>query len=184
MPHMQPRLVLGWLLVAYLLAACQRITPPNQAAEAATQAAVAELAGAAEVAPDFTLPTPDGQALTLSSLRGKYVLVDFWASWCGPCRAESPNLRKIYGQFHGRGLEIVSVSLDVDGRKWRRAIQDDSLTWHHVSDLRGWESKGARAYAITAIPYNVLLDPQGRVLARNLHGRALGQKISAYIPLD
>ncbi|MET4104680.1 TlpA disulfide reductase family protein [Hymenobacter sp. UYP22] len=172
------------LTVPLVWAGCQRpatspgVVPPDSAPKPAATAPRAALA------PEIELPAADGSRLKLSSLRGKYVLVDFWASWCRPCREESPNLRKIYGQFHSRGLEIVSVSLDDNRARWHQAIAADELTWYHVSDLRGWQNAAARAYGVRAIPYSVLLDPEGRVLATNLRGRALGQKISEYIPLD
>ncbi|RSK44790.1 TlpA family protein disulfide reductase [Hymenobacter perfusus] len=164
-----------------LLTACQRPSGP-----AATTSLGAGERPAASIrrAPGFTLPTAAGSSLTLSSLRGKYVLLDFWASGCVPCAAESPNLHKIYGQFHSRGLEIVRVSLDEDPARWHAAVAADTMAWLHVSDLRGWRSPVAQAYQVRILPYSVLLSPEGRVLATNLRGRALGQKISGYIPLD
>ncbi|MCA8830380.1 AhpC/TSA family protein [Hymenobacter pini] len=135
-----------------------------------------------ESAPDFTLPTVAGPAFTLSSLRGKYVLVDFWASWCGPCRAENPRLRSLYQQYQSRGLEIVSVSVDANGDKWRKAVTQDQLPWTQVSDLKGWDSPAAQLYGVLAVPYTVLIGPDGRVLARNLRGESLEKRLAKLLP--
>ncbi|UYZ64019.1 redoxin domain-containing protein [Hymenobacter weizhouensis] len=118
-------------------------------------------------APDISLPTPEGKAVNLSSLRGKYVLLDFWASWCGPCRQENPNVVAAYQKFKNKGFEIYSVSFDQDRDKWLKAIQKDNLTWTHVSDLKGWESAAGQTYGVRAIPQSYLLDPQGRIIAKN-----------------
>jgi peroxiredoxin len=131
-------------------------------------------------APEINLPTPDGKTLALSSLRGKYVLIDFWASWCGPCRQENPNVVKAYNQFKdkGKGFTIYSVSLDQDKGKWEKAIAADGLTWNHVSDLAGWQSVAGAAYGVKAIPQSFLLDPQGKIIAKNLRGEALAAKLA------
>lgn len=129
-------------------------------------------------APEIDLPTPAGAKLALSSLRGKYVLLDFWASWCGPCRQENPNVVRAYNQFKDKGFTIYSVSLDQDKAKWEKAIAADGLTWHHVSDLAGWNSVAGAAYGIRAIPQSFLLDPQGRIIAKNLRGEALQAKLA------
>ena len=164
-----------------LLTACQRPSGPA----ATTSLGAGELpAASVRRAPDFTLPTAAGQPFTLSSLRGRYVLLDFWASGCVPCQAETSNLRKLHGQFYSRGLEIVRVSLDEDPARWHDAVAADTMAWLHVSDLRGRRSAAARAYRVRTLPYSVLLSPEGQVLATDLHGRAMGQKISGYIPLD
>ena len=130
-------------------------------------------------APEINLPTPQGANLALSSLRGKYVLIDFWASWCGPCRQENPNVVRAFNQFKnkGKGFTIYSVSLDQDKGKWEKAIAADGLTWYHVSDLAGWSSVAGAAYGIKAIPQSFLLDPQGRIIAKNLRGEALAAKL-------
>lgn len=133
-------------------------------------------------APEISMQTPDGKTLALSSLKGKYVLVDFWASWCGPCRAENPNVVKAYKKYNAKGFEIFSVSLDKDKEKWIAAIQKDGLTWpSHVSDLMHWQSPVVQLYNFSGIPYNVLLDKEGKIIAKNLRGEALEQKLSEII---
>jgi len=130
-----------------------------------------------QVAPDFTLPDPSGKMISLSSFRGKYVLVDFWASWCGPCRQENPNVVKAYQQFKGKNFTILGVSLDKTKDKWQEAIKADGLAWNHVSDLKFWDSAVVPLYGLNAIPTNFLLDPQGKVIASNLRGPALEAKL-------
>ncbi len=132
-----------------------------------------------EIAPVFTQNDPDGKPITLSGLKGNYVLVDFWASWCGPCRAENPNVVKAYTKYHDKGLEILSVSLDDEKTKnaWLTAIQKDGLIWKNVSDLKGWKNEVAVLYGIKAIPQNMLLDKTGKIIARNLRGEALNKKL-------
>lgn len=128
-------------------------------------------------APDFTFNTPEGKPLTLSSFRGKVVLIDFWASWCGPCRKENPNVVRVYNKFNKKGFEILGVSLDEDRDRWIDAIKKDGLVWNHVSDLKGWQSEACRLYGIDAIPLTVLLDKEGKIIAKNLRGASLEQKL-------
>ena len=131
-------------------------------------------------APEFTLPDVNGKPIALNSFRGKWVLVDFWASWCKPCRMENPNVVAAYRQFKNKNFTILGVSLDrPDGREdWMKAILQDKLEWTHVSDLKFWESAVVPMYNIQGIPYNVLLDPQGKVVAENLRGADLSKKLS------
>lgn len=128
--------------------------------------------------PDFTQPSPEGNNISLASFKGKYVLVDFWASWCGPCRAESPNLVKAYEQYKGKGFEIFSVSLDDKKDKWLKAVKDDGYTWPQAGDLKGWENAAASLFGISGIPFNFLVDPNGIIVARNLRGEDLEKKLS------
>lgn len=132
------------------------------------------------VATDFELPDTNGNLFKLSSLRGKYVLIDFWASWCVPCRQENPNLVKVFNKYKSRNFTVLGVSLDrPDAKKsWLDAINNDGLTWNHVSDLKFWNSKAAILYGVKVIPQNFLIDPRGVVVAKNLIGEALEAKLA------
>jgi peroxiredoxin len=130
-----------------------------------------------QVAPDFSLTDSTGKAVSLSSFRGQLILVDFWASWCSPCRAENPNFVAIYKEFHPNGFQMLGVSLDKDRAKWLKAIRDDKLTWNHISDLKGWECAASQLYGINSIPANVLVDPEGKIIARNIFGDELRKKL-------
>ncbi len=138
-----------------------------------------------DVAPELKFKNPDGEFISLSSLRGKVVLVDFWASWCQPCRVENPNVVRLYDKYHDKklgnanGFEVYSVSLDQEKSKWVSAIQKDNLKWDaHVSDLKFWKSEAARIYNISSIPYTVLIDEKGVIIGKNLRGPALERALS------
>lgn len=130
------------------------------------------------LAPDIALSDTTGKPVTLSSLRGKYVLIDFWASWCGPCRNENPNVVRMYNKFKDKGFEIYSVSLDQSKVNWTKAIRNDGLTWTHVSDLKYWQSAAAQQYGVQAIPQTFLLNKEGKIIAKNLRGEALEKKLA------
>jgi len=131
------------------------------------------------MAPDFAQPDTNGTMVSLASFKGKYVLLDFWASWCGPCRAENPNVVKAFNTFKGKNFTILSVSLDRPGKKdnWMKAIHKDGLAWNHVSDLKFWDNDAAKLYGIQAIPQNLLIDPSGKIIAKDLFGDGLEKKL-------
>jgi peroxiredoxin len=144
---------------------------------AGSNAPHAQYAETGAVAPEVNLPGPDGKPVALSSLRGKYVLLDFWASWCGPCRGENPNVVEAYKKYKDKNFTVYGVSLDHNKEKWEEAIKEDGLTWTHVSDLKGWSSEAAVTYSIQSIPSNVLIGPDGKIIARNLRGAQLQEML-------
>ncbi len=131
-----------------------------------------------EIAPNFEGPSPSGEVLNLSDLKGKVTIIEFWASWCRPCRVENPNLVRLYKEMHPKGLEIVGVSLDRNRSSWLRAIDDDGLIWNHVSNLKFWQDPIAKLYNIRAIPASFIIDKEGRIIEKNLRGAKLAAKIS------
>ena len=139
----------------------------------------AEAAGAkvGDLAPQFSAPTPDGKQLALKQALGKVTIVDFWASWCKPCRAENPNVVALYNELHSKGLNIIGVSLDRTADKWTEAIAADKLTWNHVSNLKFWDEPIAKQYGVTSIPATFILDANGKIVAKDLRGPELKAKV-------
>ena len=143
-----------------------------------------------DLAPNIKLPNPKGDSISLYSLRGQVVLIDFWASWCGPCRKENPNVVNAYQKYHnqnfqiGKGFTIYGVSLDKTKENWEKAIKDDNLNWHNVSDLEYWKSSAAITYGVKGIPSNFLIDKDGIILAKNLRGSVLEASLEKYLILD
>ena len=134
-----------------------------------------------KLAPDFTQNNINGHPVSLSEYKGRYVLIDFWASWCGPCRRENPNLIAVYNQFKNKNFNIIGISLDEHKKDWLKAIEDDKLPWDQLSDLKGWANVAAALYAVKAVPQNFLIDPAGNIIAQNLHGGELKKQLEKLI---
>ena len=150
--------------------------PPQTQTQTQTQPASKPVVGA--MAPELTMNDVDDKPFSLSQLRGKYVLIDFWASWCGPCRAENPNVVAAFNQFKDKNFTVLGVSLDKNKQAWIDAIKEDKLNWQHISDLKYWSSAATVLYGLDGIPYNVLIDPQGKVIATDLRENALQNKLA------
>lgn len=155
----------------------QSVQQSQQGQELAGRIATLSRVQVGKAAPGFAQADTSGMSVKLADYKGKYVLLEFWASWCAPCRAESPNVLKAYDRFHDKGFTVLSVSLDNDKGKWLQAIKKDGLLWRQVSDLKGWKNEVAALYGIHAVPANFLIDPKGKIIAQNLRGEALQEKL-------
>lgn len=160
--------------VSTMLARFKQMQAQQQQASTSAQT----LVKVGDMAPEFTMNDTEGKPFALKQLKGKYVLVDFWASWCAPCRGENPIVVAAYNKFKNKNFTILGVSLDEDKAAWLKAIKDDNLTWHQVSDLKGWANATVKMYGYEGIPYNVLLDPNGKILATELRGSDLERKLA------
>ncbi|GAB3363236.1 TlpA disulfide reductase family protein [Arachidicoccus ginsenosidivorans] len=156
----------------------EHVRHSNQGKELAERIATLSRVEVGNLAPGFAQADTSGIKVQLSDYKGKYVLLEFWASWCGPCRAESPNVLKAYDKYHEKGFNVLSVSLDNDKGKWLQAIHKDGLLWQQVSDLQGWKNAVATLYGIHAVPANFLIDPTGKIVAQDLRGEALQVKLA------
>ena len=156
----------------------EKVKASAQGKAIAAQIAKLESTAIGQIAPNFTITTPEGESISLYDIKGKVKLIDFWASWCGPCRGENPHVVEIYKEYHPKGLEIFGVSLDNNKEAWVKAIADDGLVWKHGSDLKGWQSAPAQLYSVSGIPHTVLLDENNKIIAKNLRGDELKQKIA------
>ena len=156
----------------------EKVKASAQGKAIAAQIAKLESTAIGQIAPNFTITTPEGESISLYDIKGKVKLIEFWASWCGPCRGENPHVVEIYKEYHPKGLEIFGVSLDNNKEAWVKAIADDGLVWKHGSDLQGWKSAPAKLYSVSGIPHTVLLDENNKIIAKNLRGEELKQKIA------
>lgn len=161
----------------------ENIKATKEAKEVSTQLYQIGKTAVGAIAPDFSAPTPEGEALSLKDVKGKVTLIDFWAAWCKPCRAENPNIVALYDKYHEKGLNIIGVSLDRTAEEWKKAIEDDQLTWQQVSHIKYWQDPIAKAYNVRAIPANFILDTEGKIVAKDLRGEALEAKIKSLLQL-
>ncbi|MBV4360169.1 TlpA disulfide reductase family protein [Pinibacter aurantiacus] len=155
----------------------------EQGKEVAARIATLSRISVGQMAPNFQQLTTENAPVTLAAYKGKYVLLEFWASWCGPCRAESPNLLKEYNHYKDKGFDVLAVSLDDKKDKWVEAIKKDDMPWTQVSDLKGWKNEVAGLYGINAVPANFLIDPTGKIVARDLRGEELGKALAKIFPM-
>lgn len=169
-------------LITYAEAIRGKFNNNKHVQEFVNSAAALRSVSIGEKAPDFESETPDGKRVKLSDFRGTHVLLDFWASWCGPCRQENPNIVRQYKAYKDKRFEVLGVSLDRSRPEWLKGIEDDGLTWTQVSDLKFWESDAAQLYQVRAIPASFLIDPEGVIVAKNLRGEALGDFLRKTLP--